>query len=137
LSLLQWFASRLVVGLLTGILTCDWSRVTRSQDNARSGGVDTAVDVERGAGDKTVVLAGEKHGGTRNVLRVAAATERYAGHRCLGGLGGRVRVVETGAENHAGCQSVHAHAKRAEFIGEGSCKRENGAFRGRVDQRTG
>ena len=36
-------------------------------DDAGSSGVDATVDVERGAGDEAVVLAGEKHGGTRNI----------------------------------------------------------------------
>ena len=100
-------------------------------------GVDAAVDVERGAGNEAVILAGKKHGGTRNIIGIAAATERYAGHRGPGGLRGRVGVVKTGAENHAGREGVDAHALRTEFVGQRARKRENGAFRGRVDQRTG
>ena len=42
---------------------------------------------------KPSVLAGEEHGGTRNIVGIAAATERDAGHRRLGGLGGRVCVL--------------------------------------------
>ena len=48
-----------------------------------------------------------------------------------------MRVVKTGAENHAGRDGVDAHALRTEFVGEGACKRKNGAFRRRVDRRAG
>ena len=53
-----------------------------------SGGVDATVDVERGAGDEAVVLAGEKHGGTRNII--PAAAEATADARVL-----RVRDWDT------------------------------------------
>ena len=65
---------------------------------ARSASVDAAVDIERRAGDETVVLAGEKHGGTRDIIGIAAATERYAVNCCLGGLRSCVRVVKARAE---------------------------------------
>ena len=91
---------------------------------ARSAAVGAAVDIERGAGNEAVVLAGEKHGGARDIIGIAAATERYASDRRPGGLGGRMRVVKTGAENHAGREGVDAHALRTEFIGQRARKRE-------------
>ena len=78
-------------------LTCDWSCRGAHFDLAS---VDAAVDVERGAGDEAVVLAGKKHGGARNVIGIAAAAERDAGHRGPGGLEGRVGVVETCTEDY-------------------------------------
>ena len=92
--------------------------------------VDAAIDVERGAGDEAIVLAGEKHGGARNVIGIAAAAERDAGHRGPRGLGGRVGVVENCAVDHAGGEGIDAYALRTEFVGEGAGKGENGAFRG-------
>ena len=95
-----------------------------------SASVDAAVDVERGADDEAIVLAGEKHGCARNIIGIAAAAERDAGHCCTGGLGGRVGVVETCSEDHAGGEGVDAYALRTEFVGEGAGEVENGAFRG-------
>src|SRR6185503_10459920 len=89
-----------------------------SQDLARLAAVNAAIDIERGAGNEAVVLTGEEHGGARNIFGIAAAAERYSGHGRFRGLGCRVRVVKTGAQNHAGCNGVDAHTLRTEFVGQ-------------------
>jgi hypothetical protein len=77
---------------------------------ARSAAVDAPVDIDRGASNEAVVLAGEKHGGTRNIIALpprpngmpATVALADSGVRCQHGSSGVILMRERRAkQRHA------------------------------------
>ena len=61
---------------------------------AGSARIHAPIDIERSAGNEAVVLAGEEDGGTRNIIGIASATDRYAGDHQQSRVQGQILSYE-------------------------------------------